>query len=316
MQPQPMTPSVVEKIELIRTDTRRGASAIAREALRTLHLAAAESPFGDREGLLELVRTIGRTLMRLRPSMTIPVTSGILRLYRAILQECRPDEPSENLLTFVRDSVELLCEESQAAGKAAADAAAEVLKSVGAVMTHSISATALGALKQAARSAASEHGLKVFVTESRPLCEGKRVAYEIAATGTEVTLITDAQAGHFMSQVDLVLTGADGVLPDGSVINKAGTYLLALAATDRDVPFFVVCDTWKFGMRPNHVIYEERPSTEITPEQPPFSVRNVVFDRTPPHLVSGYICEHGMRDAEAVRDFVRPWQPVYESFLK
>jgi translation initiation factor eIF-2B subunit delta len=306
-----MTPSVVEKIELIRTDTRRGASAIAREALRTLHLAAAESPFGDREGLLDLVRAIGRTLMRLRPSMTIPVTSGILRLYRAILQECRADETSENLLAFVRDSVELLCEESQTATKAAADAAAEMLKSVGAVMTHSISTTALGALKQAAK-----HGLKVFVTESRPLCEGKRVAYEMAAAGAEVTLITDAQAGHFMSQVDLVLTGADGVLPDGSVINKVGTYLLALAATDRDVPFFVVCDTWKFGVRPNHVLYEERASTEITPEQPPFSVRNVIFDRTPPHLVSGYICEHGIRDADGVRDYIRPWQPLYDAFMK
>ncbi len=306
-----MTPSVVDKIELIRTDTRRGAGAIAREALRTLYLAAAESPFGDREGLLDLVRTIGRTLMRLRPSMTIPVTNGILRLYRAIVNECRPDESAANLLMFVRDSVELLCEESQAATKAAADAAAGIIGSVGSVMTHSLSATALEALKQVAK-----RGVKLVVTESRPLCEGKRVAYEIAATGAEVTLITDAQAGHFMRRVDAVLTGADGVLPDGSVINKAGTYLVALAATDCDVPFSVVCDTWKFGIEPTYAIYEERPATEITPEQPPFSVRNVVFDRTPPHLVSGYICEHGMRDAAAVRDYIRPWEPFYQAFMK
>ncbi|MBN1918554.1 MAG: hypothetical protein JW889_11655 [Verrucomicrobia bacterium] len=306
-----MTPTVVDKIEMIRTDTRRGAGAIAREALRTLHLAAMETAFENRDGLLELLRTIGRTLIRLRPSMTVPVTSGILRLYRAVLQECRPSDGRGPLLQFVHDSVELLCEESAAAATAAAAQAARIIGSVETVMTHSMSATALAAIKQAAIK-----GLKIVVTESRPLCEGKRVAYEIAATGADVTLITDAQAGHFMSRVDLVLTGADGVLPDGSVINKAGTYLLALAATDRDVPFFVACDTWKFGVQPNHVIYEERPATEITPEQPPFSVRNVVFDRTPRHLVSGYICEHGMRDAEAVRDFVRPWQPVYESFLK
>ncbi len=306
-----MTPSVVDKIEIIRTDTRRGASAIAREALRTLHVAAAESPFGNREGLLELVRTIGRTLMRLRPSMTIPVTSGILRLYKAILDECRPDESAENLLAFIRDSVELLCDESQAAAKAAARAAADIVGTVDVVMTHSISATALDALRQAA-----SRGVKVIVTESRPLCEGKRVAYELAARGAEVTLITDAQAGHFMGRAGVVLTGADGVLPNGSVINKAGTYLLALAASDRDVPFFVVCDSWKFGLEPALVIYEERPASEIAPEQPPFSVRNVVFDRTPPHLVSGYICEDGMRDAVAVADYIRPWQPIYNAFMK
>jgi translation initiation factor 2B subunit (eIF-2B alpha/beta/delta family) len=306
-----MTPSVVDKIELIRTDSRRGASAIAREALRTLHLAAAESPFGSREGLLEMIRTVGRTLMRLRPSMTVPVTSGILRLYKAILNECRPDETPENLLVFVRDSVELLCEESQMGAKAAATAAARIISSVETVMTHSISSTALDALKQAAR-----RGVKVIVTESRPLCEGKRVAYELAAAGAEVTLITDAQAGHFMSRTGAVLTGADGVLPDGSVINKVGTYLLALAASDRDVPFFVVADMWKFGFEPAHALFEERPATDIVAEQPPFSVRNITFDRTPPHLISGYICEHGARDATAVADYIRPWRPVYDAFMK
>jgi translation initiation factor 2B subunit (eIF-2B alpha/beta/delta family) len=306
-----MTPSVVDKIELIRTDSRRGASAIAREALRTLHLAAAESPFGSRDGLLEMMRTIGRTLMRLRPSMTVPVTSGILRLYRAILNECRPDETPENLLVFVRDSVELLCEESQMGAKAAATAAARIISSVDTVMTHSISSTALDALKQAVR-----RGVKVIVTESRPLCEGKRVAYELAAAGAEVTLITDAQAGHFMDRVQTVLTGADGVLPDGSVINKVGTYLLALAASDRDVPFFVVADMWKFGFEPPYAIFEERPMTDIVAEQPPFSVRNITFDRTPPHLISGYICEHGARDAVAVADYIRPWRPVYDAFMK
>jgi translation initiation factor eIF-2B subunit delta len=306
-----MTPSVVEKIELIRTDTRRGASAIAREALRTLLLAAGESPFGNRQGLLEMIRTISRTLTRLRPSMSIPVTSGILRLYKAILDECHPAESEQSLLAFVRDTVEQLCADSQAAGKAAADAAATIIGTVGTVMTHSISTTALSALKQAAA-----RGTKIIVTESRPLGEGKRVAYELAAAGAEVTLITDAQAGHFMSQAEAVLTGADGVLADGSVINKAGTYLLALAASDRDVPFFVAADTWKFGFEPAHLILEERPSTEIAPEQPPFSVRNVIFDRTPPHLISGYICEHGVRDAAAVADYIRPWRPFYDELMK
>ncbi len=306
-----MTPSVVDKIELIRADTRHGASAIAREALRTLALAAAETAFGDRDGLLEMIRTVGRTLMRLRPAMTIPVTNGILRLYKGVLNECRPDERPQDLLAFVRNTVELLCEESVAAAQAAAQAAADIIGTVDVVMTHSRSATALDALRQAAA-----RGVKVIVTESRPLGEGRQVAYELAAHGADVTLITDAQVGHFMGQTAAVLTGADGVLPDGSVINKAGTYLMALAAADRDVPFFVVCDSWKFGLEPTHLLYEERPAAEVTPEHPPFSVRNVVFDRTPTHVISGYICEHGVRDAVAVADFARPWRPIYDDLTK
>jgi len=231
-----------------------------------------------------------------------------MRLYKGVVNECRPDESESVLLGYVRGTVELLCDESAAAAKAAAAATAKIASSVETVMTHSMSGTALDALRQAAAS-----GTHVFVTESRPLCEGKRVAYELAAGGANVTLITDAQAGHFMGRTGAVLTGADGVLPDGSVINKAGTYLMALAASDRNVPFFVVCDTWKFGLEPPHLIYEERSSSEIAPEQPPFSVRNVVFDRTPPHLVSGYICEHGMRDAVAVAEYIQPWKPIYDA---
>lgn len=55
--------------------------------------------------------------------------------------------------------------------------------------------------------------------ESRPLCEGVSLANALAAAGVGVTVITDAQAGAFMAEADLVLVGADSLTAD-AVVNK------------------------------------------------------------------------------------------------
>jgi len=87
-------------------------------------------------------------------------------------------------------------------------------------------------------------GLSVIVCESRPLCEGVTMAQRLAAAGLSVTLITDAQAGVFVEEADLVLLGADAVTPAG-VVNKVGSKLLALAAKAAGVPVVAVTDSRK-----------------------------------------------------------------------
>lgn len=60
---------------------------------------------------------------------------------------------------------------------------------------------------------------RAIVCESRPLCEGVSLANALAAAGVQVTVITDAQAGAFMEEADLVLVGADSLTAD-AVVNK------------------------------------------------------------------------------------------------
>ncbi|WIA12133.1 hypothetical protein OEZ85_012206 [Tetradesmus obliquus] len=92
-------------------------------------------------------------------------------------------------------------------------------------------------------------GLSVIVCESRPLCEGVSMARRLAAAGLNVTLITDAQAGVFVEQADVVLLGADAVTPDG-VVNKVGSRLLALAAKAAGVPVVAVTECLKVSPGP------------------------------------------------------------------
>jgi translation initiation factor 2B subunit (eIF-2B alpha/beta/delta family) len=75
------------------------------------------------------------------------------------------------------------------------------------------------------------------------------MAQRLAAAGLHVTVITDAQAGAFVEEADLVLLGADAVTPAG-VVNKVGSKLLALAAKAAGVPVVAVTDSLKVSPGP------------------------------------------------------------------
>lgn len=48
-------------------------------------------------------------------------------------------------------------------------------------------------------------------------------------------------------RVDLVLVGAEGVVENGGVINKLGTYQIALSAKSLNKPFYVAAESYKFA---------------------------------------------------------------------
>jgi translation initiation factor 2B subunit (eIF-2B alpha/beta/delta family) len=50
-----------------------------------------------------------------------------------------------------------------------------------------------------------------------------------------------------LCRVDLVLVGAEGVVENGGVINKLGTYQIALCAKALNKPFYVAAESYKFA---------------------------------------------------------------------
>lgn len=50
-----------------------------------------------------------------------------------------------------------------------------------------------------------------------------------------------------LCSVDLVLVGAEGVVENGGVINKLGTYQIALCAKALNKPFYVAAESYKFA---------------------------------------------------------------------
>jgi methylthioribose-1-phosphate isomerase len=168
--------------------------------------------------------------------------------------------------------------------------------------------------------AAYEKGIDihVWVDETRPLNQGARLtAWELGKHGINHTVITDNAGGHLMQHgmVDMVIVGSDRSTYTGDVANKIGTYLKALAARDNDIPFYVALPSSTFdwnlrdGVRdipielrdPDEVRYTQGltggnlAQVLIPPADSPAA--NYAFDVTPSRLVTGFITERGICEA-------------------
>jgi methylthioribose-1-phosphate isomerase len=103
-----------------------------------------------------------------------------------------------------------------------------------------------------------------------------------------------------MPRTDLVLVGADALRREG-VVNKIGTYMLALTAVAHRKPFYVAASSFKLDRRKKFVI-EERPTTEIYHRLKGVRIRNPAFDLTPWPLVKAVITDKGIfKPREIVR---------------
>lgn len=165
--------------------------------------------------------------------------------------------------------------------------------------------TALGVIR-----CAHEGGkrVRVLVDETRPRLQGARLtAWELDQYGITYDIISDGAAGYFLRRGDVsaVLIGADRVAANGDVANKVGSYMLALAANDNDVPFYCVVptSTIDLGLPSGESIpIEERDPAEVLDLQvdgervaPEAShARNPAFDITPHRLVSAFVTEVGV----------------------
>jgi len=82
----------------------------------------------------------------------------------------------------------------------------------------------------------------VYVGETRPLLQGSRLtAWERDRLGADYRTVVDGAGPGVIARgmVDAVVVGADRVAANGDVVNKVGTFPLALAAARAGVPFVV-----------------------------------------------------------------------------
>jgi len=276
------------KLEAIRADRTSGAAELARRCLEI----AAESCLQDNSGSTRkfVDKLNGRMdqLARSRPSMA-PV-ANIIRIFREEIEKTTrlpPVEARKKCADIARQTIEASVKSTE---RCARNAAAFIGKNR-TVFTHSYSSTVLQTF-----SLLAEQDLKVIVSESRPLCEGNRLAEKLSGLKVPTTLITDAQSGLFVGKADMVLVGADTIMSDLAVMNKAGTYLLALSAHDNNIPFYVCSEKYKQlqqgGTTPE---LETMNSAELKgPELPYVTLENIYFDITPAKLISGWINEDGV----------------------
>lgn len=178
-----------------------------------------------------------------------------------------------------------------------ADFAVELVPTGGTVLFHSNS----GSLARVLHRIATQVDDSAFrFTESRPYRESRELVKVLAGTDAALTLYSDAAIGVAAAGADLALVGADAVYRDGSVVNKVGTLLVALACKHHGIPVYVATELSKVYLGdPADVTMEVRPGGELAEGWEPASsgrvaVWNQFFEPTPPDLIAGYVTERGV----------------------
>ena len=226
-----------------------------------------------------------------------------VNLFWAVDRVLNSEDPLKEALTMYDEDV--------ATNRAIGKFGAEVIDEGDTILTHCNAGalacvdygTALGVIR-----AAHEHGknINVICDETRPRGQGASLSvWEMQQENIPVKLIPDVASGFLMSQgkIDKVVIGADRIAK-GGVVNKIGSFMVALAAKHHDIPFYVAAPYSTFDNEINiyDTVIEERDGDEvryyggarICPKGT--EVINPAFDITPKELITGIITEKGIID--------------------
>jgi methylthioribose-1-phosphate isomerase len=294
--------TVEQMAEAIKTLRVRGAPLLGAAAGFGVALAAYHSKAQSREKLLSELEDAGAIIKRQRPT-AVNLFWGVDR----VLGKARSTRGNvEAVKQAVISEAQKIADEDAAQNRAIGKNGSVLIADGDTILTHCNAGelatveygTALGVIR-----AAWEEGkkIKVIADETRPLLQGARLtAYELMRDGIPVTLITDNMAGYVMSKglVDKVIVGSDRIVQD-AVVNKIGTYSVAVLAHEHGIPFYVAApkSTFDLAHKASDVIIEERKPEEVTcigsqqiaPDG--VNVMNPAFDITPLKYVSAIICE-------------------------
>ncbi|MDO8465247.1 MAG: S-methyl-5-thioribose-1-phosphate isomerase [Gallionella sp.] len=289
----------------------RGAPAIGAAAAFGLALAGYESASTSTSGLLADLQTAAAVLKSARPT-AVNLAWAVDRLM-TVAGKMKEERSADQLRQLILDEAQRLADEDVQINKRMAEHGAALINDGDTIIHHCNTGalatvdwgTALGVIRTAYEQGKRIH---VLVDETRPRLQGSRLtAWELEQYGIPYEIISDNMSGYFLKagKAQMVLFGADRVAANGDVANKIGTYMLALAAYDNNVPVYTVAPTSTIDLslahgdlipieerNPQEVLGLEFEGQRVAPQNA--KARNIAFDVTTHRLVTGIVTENGI----------------------
>lgn len=227
--------------------------------------------------------------------------------HRALNQGIHGSELAELLR---QDAVERLNEAYRSSRKMAAFLA-DLTPANGTVMTQCFAESIIGCYLRECRLRGSE--IRLICPETRPYFQGARLTASVAKDmDFDVTVISDNMPGYVMKEkhVDLFTSASDVITMDGHIINKVGTFQIALCAAYWGIPYYVTGAPDPSRPNLDSVIIEERsPELVLEAMGTKTALSGVkgyypAFDVTPPKLCDGVVtCKGVFAPADLKRYF-------------
>ena len=294
-----------EIIKNIKNLKIQGAHHIAEASLKFLQsYADSNKLLNSRKFVYKLDRAIAE-LIKVRP--TEPLAHNLLTEVKSLINKSSA-LPTKQINKLIDQKISLLIDQLATSEKNIQKFSSKLIKNGQNIFTHCHSSEVESILVAAENSGKR---FKVFNTETRPLLQGRITAKNLIKHNIPVTMVADSAAGFLISEgsgkkvmMDIAFLGADAILPDGSVINKIGSYGIALSCFYTKVPIYIVSTLLKYDPK-GLIKIEIRPEEEIWPDKPKgLKIINFAFDKIPVKFITGIICEFGIIKPNQIKKYV------------
>ncbi len=249
---------------------------------------------------INAIQKAGLDLIQAQPRM-----APLLNLVNRVLIKTSLKSDIPHLKSIIVQEIGHVVEQSVQAKQVIAERFTQLVKPHNTLLTYSRSSVVMNAIEHAAM----DKSIKVLVTESRPVYEGRTAAEQLTQLSIPVSLYTDAAMGEAVQEADCVVIGADA-FDHSYFINKTGTLALCLLCRHFDKPVYALASSLKRVPDLNLLPEEsKKPEKEVWREKPkPVNVINRYFETIPLDLLTGLITEEGIVNAgtESFSDY-DPW---------
>lgn len=282
-----------QSIAAIAEDSISGAVEIAEKSAEVLIRLIRHGQQGTVAELRSALITVGWSLIRAHPTM-----APLVNLVNGVLWTVEEAVEAERARAAIIDAASDFKRRLHVHEAAIAETTLRLIPDDGQIVTNGRSTTVRAALRHAQRAG---RRFRVVCAESRPACEGRSLAAELASSGIAVTLVVDALAVAMAPEAQLVLVGADHLSANG-LVNKVGTLGIALTAGSRGVPMYALCGSEKF-LPPGYVPPAQArwPAEQVWDGAAPgVAISNLYFDSTPLTSLAGIVTEQGVQPNEGI----------------
>ncbi|KAI6249456.1 Translation initiation factor eIF-2B subunit alpha [Erysiphe necator] len=300
-------------------------------------------PVAAIEALIQLltithIKTVSETLdliinqsayLKSQVPNSISLSAGTDLFQRFLVSSLKPNfggASFENVRQHLIGNGRLFANRAKAARERIAEIGAGFVRDGNVVLTHGGSRVVGSLLSKAAEVSKSEGNVRfkvIYLMNEECASESRAVVSSLRAKGIPVATIGEGAVGYALGKVSLVMVGAEGVVENGGIISRLGTYQIALLAKAAGKPFYVAAETHKFvriyplgqydlGIEQNVIKYETQDENEVhnvTPSaKADIESANALVDFTPPALISAIISESGVLTPSVVgEELINVW---------
>lgn len=184
---------------------------------------------------------------------------------------------------------------------------AKLIPQNAAILTQCFAGTVVGTFIRECKG--KNKNIKMFCAETRPYFQGLRLTASVARDmGVDVTVISDNMPAYVIKKknIDVFTSASDVITMDGYIINKVGTFQIALVANYYNVPYYVTGTPDPKHRDLTTVKIEERdPESLLKIFDKRLAMEGVkgyypAFDITPPEFCKGIVTDKKVYKPEDV----------------